>query len=158
MILWKQLEKIAFFEAGFSVEEKGEGCCADERGKALEEDGPAECDQYEAGVERMANGGVDAVLDQFRTGTRSGVRRSVGAESTHAGDADECTEQNQECTDRDSGRIENGGVEKGSENERSHGQEILGVDPPAIFGSGCRGFVLFVLHRLIVTDRGMECE
>ena len=70
----------------------------------------------------MAKDGIDAGLNEFGVGKWSGVRSSVRAESADARNADECTQQNQERTDRDSDRIENGGVEKRSENERRDGK------------------------------------
>lgn len=60
------------------------------------------------------------------------MRCPVGAESADARNADDCTQQNQERTDDDSGRVENGGVENRSDNERGHSEKILGADPPAI--------------------------
>ena len=70
----------------------------------------------------MAKDGIDAGLNEFGVGKWSGVRSSVRAESSNGRDPDERAEQNQERTDRDSDRIENGGVEKGSENERRDGK------------------------------------
>jgi hypothetical protein len=158
MILWEELEKVTFFQASFSVEDKSEAGGADQRGNAAEEDGPSEGDQDETGVKRMADDGIDSMLDELGIWSRCWMRCPVGAESADAGDAKCCTKKNENRSDSDSERVERAGSEQWSEEEDCQSQEVLCDDPAMVFRGGGGGAVLLVGHRLIVTDRGMDCE
>lgn len=158
MILWEELEKITFFQASFSVEEKSEGGGAEERGNAAEEDGPSEGDQHETEVKRMADDGIDSMLDELGIWSRCWMWCSVGTESADAGDANGCTKKNEYRSEGDSEWVESAGSEQWSEEEDCQSQEVLCDDPAMVFRGGGGGAVLLVGHRLIVTDRGMDCE